>query len=70
MATIKESHLRKIFESYGLDEGIFDFFKKMRIRQIDKEIDSKIEKVKDPEQRAAMRKLQQTLRRAHAIGAI
>jgi hypothetical protein len=31
MAKIKESHLRKIFESYGLDEGIFDFFKKIKI---------------------------------------
>ena len=28
MAKIKESDLKKIFDSYGLDEGIFDLFNK------------------------------------------
>ena len=51
MKTSKASDLKKIFDAYGLDEGIFDILKKMRLRKnidkIDNEIDSKIEKVKN-----------------------
>ena len=74
MKTIKESDLKKIFDAYGLDEGIFDIFKKMRLRKnidkIDNEIDSKIEKVKNPKQRDAIRQLQKALRKAHSLDAI
>ena len=74
MKTIKESDLKKIFDAYGLDEGIFDIFKKMRLRKnidkIDNEIDSKIEKVKNPQQKDAIRKLQQSFRKAHSLGVI
>ena len=70
MKTIKESDLKKIFDAYGLDDGIFDIFKKMRLRKNDNEIDSKIEKVKNPQQKDAIRKLQQSLRKAHSLGVI
>ena len=55
MKSIKESQLKKIFESYGLNEGIFDIFKKIRISKLEKDVDDIIDKVKNPKEKEALR---------------
>lgn len=68
MATIKESHLRKIFESYGLDEGIFDFFKKIKIGRLEREIEDLINSRPTKEEREKLRKLSKAFRDASDAG--
>jgi hypothetical protein len=68
MAKIKESHLRKIFESYGLDEGIFDFFKKIKIGRLEREIEDLINSRPTKEQREKLRNLSKAISDAAAAG--
>jgi hypothetical protein len=68
MAKIKESHLRKIFESYGLDEGIFDFFKKIKIGRLEREIEDLINSRPTKEERDKLRALSNAIRRASDAG--
>ena len=68
MAKIKESHLRKIFESYELDEGIFDFFKKIKIDRLEREIDDLIKSRPTKEERDKLRALSNAIRRASDAG--
>ena len=68
MAKIKESHLRKIFESYGLDEGIFDFFKKIKIGRLEREIEDLINSRPTKEEREKLRNLSKAISDAAAAG--
>ena len=68
MKSIKESQLKKIFESYGLNEGIFDIFKKIRISKLEKNVDDIIDKVKNPKEKEALRNLSNAFRKASAAG--
>ena len=68
MKSIKESQLKKIFESYGLNEGIFDIFKKIRISKLEKDVDDIIDKVKNPKEKEALRNLSNAFRKALVAG--
>jgi hypothetical protein len=68
MAKIKESHLRKIFESYGLDEGIFDFFKKIKIGRLEREIEDLINSRPTKEEREKLRNLSKAISDAASVG--
>ena len=68
MAKIKESHLRKIFESYGLDEGIFDLFKKIKIGKLEREIEDLINSRPTKEERDKLRNLSKAFRAAADAG--
>lgn len=46
MSTIKKSHLKEIFKTYGLSEGIFDIFDRKR-KKLEKEIDDVRKEIDD-----------------------
>lgn len=74
MAKIKESDLKKIFDSYGLDEGIFDLFNKkrkrlkQRIKDIEKEIDDVINSAPTKKEKQQLRDLSNAFRKASDLG--
>lgn len=68
MRKIKESELKEIFESFGLDEGIFDIFKKIRLSKLYQDVDDIIDKAKTKKEKEALRNLSKAFRSASAAG--
>lgn len=73
MATIKESHLKKIFTEYGISDGVFDIFNKKRkrlkkkLKDVQADIEDTIQSA-PKDQQSKLRDLAAAFDKANAAG--